>query len=299
MLIVNDIFKSYQNVQAVHDLSFQVPKGSIFGLLGPNGAGKTTFLRILNGIYQADQGSITWNDTALSTEWIANHVGYLPEERGLYPKMKVRETLRYFARIRGVTDVKQLDAKIHQALTDFDILEKESTAVEKLSKGMQQKIQIIATLLHDPDLIILDEPFTGLDPVNTRLLKDMIRDLAQQGKTIILSTHRMEQVEALCDTITLIHQGSNVLSGSVSDIKLSYRTNTYYLKTTNSVPSSVPGDIIQRSDNEITFKLGEGQAIEGFLQSVISAHDVIEFKEIFPSLEDIFVQKVTTEHHAE
>lgn len=247
MLHISHLNKYFGDYHATKDVSFDVPAGTIFGLLGPNGAGKTTLIRMINGIYQADSGSVTWKESTLSTK-SAHLVGYLPEERGLYPKMTVRDTLLYFAEIKGVPKSPALTQKIDGYLTKFGILDAASKTIEKLSKGMQQKVQIIGTLLHNPELIILDEPFTGLDPVNTRVLKALIRELAEEGKTIILSTHRMEQVEELCHDIILIHQGGLILSGTVSDLKMSHRNQTYVLKVANNLPEHIPGTILEQSE---------------------------------------------------
>lgn len=291
MLTISHLNKYFGDYHATKDVSFAVPTGTIFGLLGPNGAGKTTLIRMINGIYQADSGEVTWKDKPLSTA-SAHLIGYLPEERGLYPKMTVRDTLLYFAEIKGVAKSPELTAKINEYLTKFGILDAESKAVEKLSKGMQQKVQIIGTLLHDPELIILDEPFTGLDPVNTRVLKKLIRELADQGKTIILSTHRMEQVEELCHDIILIHQGAAVLSGTVSELKMSHRNQTYVLKVAQTLPETIPGEIIEQTDTRVVFQTPEGTDITDFLKHTLSHHDVLEFREVLPTLDDIFVQTI-------
>ncbi len=295
MLAVSHLNKYFGKYHATKDISFTIPPGRIFGLLGPNGAGKTTLIRMINGIYQPDSGTATWKDIPITTA-SAQLVGYLPEERGLYPKMTVKDTLLYFSEIKGVHKSPELITKINDYLTQFGILEAQNKRIETLSKGMQQKVQIIGTLLHEPELIILDEPFTGLDPVNTRVLKSLIQDLAKQGKTVILSTHRMEQVEELCQDIILINQGAVVLSGTVADLKLANRNQTYILKVVETLPLNIPGEIIEQSKTRVVFKTSKGTDITDFLKTTLSHHDIIEFREILPSLDEIFVQTVQAKH---
>jgi len=193
MLIVSKINKYFGDYNVTKDISFTIKQGGIFGLLGPNGAGKTTLLRMITGIYAYDSGSITWQGSQISID-NSSLIGYLPEEHGLYPKMKITDIILYFAEIKGIYKSKELLNNIEQYLKKFGIYEDRNKRIEQISKGMQQKVQIISTIIHNPDLIIFDEPFSGLDPVNSRVLKELMLELAQNGKTIIFSTHRMEQV---------------------------------------------------------------------------------------------------------
>ncbi len=297
MLHLTDVQKSFGTFSALSNLSVTVPTGSIFGLLGPNGAGKTTAIRIINSIYQADSGTVTWQDSPVTEEWVRKHVGYLPEERGLYPKMSVQENLYFFAQIHRQDLTPELKQRIESLLERFDLLKHAKKELGKLSKGMQQKVQILATILHDPELLILDEPFTGLDPVNTRKLKDLIRELQQEGKTIILSTHRMEQVEELCTNIVLIHQGQSVLQGPVREVKTQNRTNTFILETDSDLTETPPGTILEQSDSRVKFQVENHEHAQTFLASILAQQSVLEFREVLPTLEEIFIQQVNTPDH--
>ena len=297
MLQLTSIQKTFGDFSALRDLSFSVPTGSIFGLLGPNGAGKTTAIRIINAIYQADAGTVTWNKTQITEEWVRKHVGYLPEERGLYPQMSVQENLYFFAQIHRQELTAELKERIQSLLVRFDLSDHAKKPLSKLSKGMQQKVQIIATILHNPELLILDEPFTGLDPVNTRKLKELIRELQAEGKTIILSTHRMEQVEELCTNIVLVHRGGAVLQGPVQEVKAGNRTNTYRIQTEQPIQAPVPGTSLSTTENSVTFQVPQAQDAQQFLSEILTSHTVLEFREIFPSLEEIFITQVNTPDH--
>lgn len=219
-LEVKNYSKSFDNVQAVDDVSFDVPENSIFGLLGRNGAGKTTTIRMLMNIYMPDSGEVTLRGQKIDSAFRKN-VGYLPEERGLYKKMSLIDTLLFFAEIKGKTG-KDVEKEADRYLERFDLLNRRDSKIEDLSKGNQQKIQFISTILHDPDFIILDEPFSGLDPVNTNILKEIILEKKKEGKIIIFSTHLMDFAERMCDSIALIDKGKLILSGALSDIKEQY-----------------------------------------------------------------------------
>ncbi len=225
LLEAQHIYKRYADHEALRDVSIAIPKQAIFGLLGPNGAGKTTLIRIINQIITADQGEIRIKGEPLAPHHIAD-IGYLPEERGLYKKMKVGEQLRYLARLKGLSS-REANERIRSWFKRLEISGWSEKKIEDLSKGMQQKIQFIATVVHDPDLIILDEPFSGFDPVNANLIKDEILALRERGKTIIFSTHRMESVEEMCSHVAMINQSEKVLDGTKQEIKNQYRTNTY------------------------------------------------------------------------
>jgi len=219
-LEVKNLTKTFGKLRAVDHASFEVPEGSIFGLIGRNGAGKTTTIRMMMGIYLPDEGDVFLKGAKVGQDF-KNRVGYLPEERGLYKKMKVIDTLLYFSEVKGKSG-KEIIRKADEYLKRFELFDRKNSKVEDLSKGNQQKIQFISTILHDPDFIILDEPFAGLDPVNTNLLKDIILEMKQKGKVIIFSTHLMDFAERMCDHIAMIDQGKIILKGSLTDIKSKY-----------------------------------------------------------------------------
>ena len=224
MVELKNVSKSFANVQAVNDISFTAREGEIFGLLGPNGAGKSTTIRVMLGIYLPDSGGIYFNGKPLMKK-DKNRIGYLPEERGLYKKMKVNDVLLYMAELKGKKR-KETQPRIDYLLEQIDLLDWKERKVEELSKGMSQKIQFISTIVHDPEIIFLDEPFSGLDPVSSDRLLDLILDLKKEGKTVILSTHIMDQAERLCDRIMLINRGQEVLSGTLEEIKAKYGRRT-------------------------------------------------------------------------
>ena len=225
LLSVKNIVKKYAGHTALNDVSIEVPKQSIFGLLGPNGAGKTSLIRIINQITAPDSGSITFDGENLNPEHISQ-IGYLPEERGLYKKMKVGEQALYLAQLKGMTK-NEATEKLKNWFIKYDIKDWWDKKVEDLSKGMAQKIQFITTVLHEPKLLILDEPFSGFDPINTNLIKKEILELRDKGATIIFSTHNMESVEAICDDIALINKSHKILDGSVKEVKSAYRANIF------------------------------------------------------------------------
>jgi len=293
MLKIVNINKSFDDNKVLDDVNFEVPKGIIFGLLGPNGAGKTTLLRIINRIYLANDGKVFWEDKEVSDDFISKKTAYLPEERGLYPKMTVIDNIRYFAKIRGLKNDKELDQKIQDFMEDLSITDKNNVQLQKLSKGMQQKIQIIASLLHSPDLVMLDEPFSGLDPINSQKLKLILRDLAKKGKTVIFSSHRMEQVEELCQEIALINKGRVVLNGSVAKIKEDNKENIYYLKTKQKLEEiKEPIEILEQAETSIKFKLNSNQELNQILKHFFDKYEIVEFREVLPSIEEIFVKVV-------
>jgi len=293
MLKIINLSKNFGENKVLDNINFEVPEGTIFGLLGPNGAGKTTLLRIINRIYLANEGRILWKDIKISDEFIAKNTAYLPEERGLYPKMTVIDNIKYFAQIRGLKNDKNLDKKIREFMEDLSISDKNNVQLQKLSKGMQQKIQIIASLLHNPDLIMLDEPFSGLDPINSQKLKFILKDLAKKGKTVVFSSHRMEQVEELCQEIALINKGKVVLNGKVDQIKEKYKESVYYIKTKQNIDNiDINIKTLEKLDNSIKFKLLENQDLNQTLRYFFDEYQILEFREIFPSIEEIFVKVV-------
>ena len=299
MLEIKNIVKQYANHRALDDVSTHVEKGSIFGLLGPNGAGKTSLIRIINQITGPDGGEIYFDGELLNPSHIGR-IGYLPEERGLYKKMEIGEQMLYLAQLKGLSRADATQRIKHW----FEKMEMQSwwnKKVEDLSKGMQQKVQFVATVVHQPDLIILDEPFTGFDPVNVNIIKEEILTLNRGGATIIFSTHRMESVEELCDSIVLINKSKKVLDGRVKDIKESYRTNTYrvvYLHQETKV-SGVEGLFTVAHQQAVgqhtalTLQVEAGKTINDVLAYLIPLVHIHELKEVVPSIHDIFVQEVT------
>ena len=290
------VHKAYANHVALEDLSLAIPEGSIFGLLGPNGAGKTSLIRIITQITGADSGEIRFRGQRLNPSHAAE-IGYLPEERGLYKKMKVGEQLLYLAQLRGLgrADAAQ---RIKQWLSRFEIKEWANKNVEDLSKGMQQKVQFIATVLHDPKLIILDEPFSGFDPINANLIKDEILELRRQGATIIFSTHRMESVEEMCDSIALINRSRKVLDGPVSQIRNQFKTDTYEVEGKGKLVVYHPDfEVIEHQERENGFfydriKLHTGTTPNDLLRYLITQVEVHAFRERIPSINEIFIQRV-------
>jgi ABC-2 type transport system ATP-binding protein len=294
VLSLQNITKKYHNHLAVNNVSFDVEKGKIFGLLGPNGAGKTSIIRMITSITQTDSGIIYLNGEKLN-QFHPEKIGYMPEERGLYKKMKVGEQLIYLARLKGLTKQQSLQ-KLKYWFEKFDIVNWWDKKVEELSKGMQQKIQFIATVLHQPDLIILDEPFSGLDPVNANLIKDEIIQLKNKGVSIIFSTHRMEQVEEICDKIVLIHQGEVVLEGTVKDIKNQFKQNIYKVEFEENLVDKIDlndAEIIEQNNSSVRIKISAEKPSNYLLQKLITSnYNIVSFNEELPSLNQIFIEKV-------
>ena len=299
ILDLQQVTKRYRDVTAVDAVSFGVPKGSIFGLLGPNGAGKTSLIRIITTITGADSGKILFNGTQLNSSHPAQ-IGYLPEERGLYKKMKVGEQLLYLAQLKGL-EAKDAKERIVKMLRKFEITDWWHKKVEELSKGMQQKIQFISTVIHEPELIILDEPFSGLDPINTNLIKQEIYDLNANGTTVIFSTHRMEQVEEICEWITLIDKGQNVLNGRVAEIKKQYKQGLFKIEFDGNLPEDLNAyfEVVEDSDHALILKLEEGMNANDLLRTLLDRGFVIRsFNEVLPTLNEIFIQTVESQYHA-
>jgi len=297
MIKAEGLHKSYGDHIALHHLDLEVKAGSIFGLLGPNGAGKTSFIRIINQITAPDRGQLFFKGEKLAPAHV-KRIGYLPEERGLYPKMKVGEQLLYLAQLK---EVKKNVAKerILQWLTDFQLLDWKNKNVEELSKGMAQKMQFIATLLHQPELLILDEPFTGFDPRNTEIIKKEIQRLSKNGTTIIFSTHRMESVEEICDSIALINKGKKVLEGSLKDIKKQFRSGNYNLIVEGAEIGAMPSgvEIISQEfkQGKLHLKLKLAAADKGSLLQFLSTKNLHLFQEEEAKLHDIFIQSTAEE----
>jgi len=301
ILNVRNIYKRYSNHHALQDVTINIPRQSIFGLLGPNGAGKTTLIRIITQIIAADAGEILIRGEKLNPSHIRT-IGYLPEERGLYKKMKVGEQLMYLTRLKGLTRADSLE-RIKIWLNKFDILEWWGKNVEELSKGMQQKVQFIATVLHQPDLIILDEPFSGFDPINANLIKDEILELRNQGSTIIFSTHRMESVEELCDHIALIDQSKKILDGPTRQIKEAFKDNTYLITHRGDLQStSGHFELIEKLSVEnnyfqSTVKINQNLGPNDLLKELTDQVEIHGFKEKIPSINDIFISAVNEKKH--
>jgi len=298
ILSLQAVRKEYRNVVAVDDVSFEVPEGSLFGLLGPNGAGKTSLIRIITTITMADSGSVRFNGELLNRSHV-EQIGYLPEERGLYRKMKVGEHLLYLAQLKGLTST-DAKARIKKLMERFEILDWWNKKIEELSKGMQQKIQFIATIVHEPKLIILDEPFSGLDPINTNLIKDVIFDLNRNGTSVIFSTHRMEQVEEICEHIILINDGKNVLEGMVSDIKDKFKEGVFRIEFAGALPDDLNShfDVISDTDHEVLIKADAGMSPNDLLRVLLDRGFLIHaFQEVKPSLNEVFIKTVNSVGH--
>ena len=288
---VSQASKSFRGTRAVNDLSFTVGTGEVFGMVGPNGAGKTTTLRMLMDIIKPDTGEIIILGEAINEE-TKNRIGYLPEERGLYRKITVSESLAYLAALKNMKRRLARD-RAAELLERVDMLQHKNKKIEELSRGMGQIIQFIATILHDPELIVLDEPFAGLDPVNTELLKGLILELKGQGKSIILSTHMMNQVEELCDRVLMINKGQAVLYGSLGEIKSRFRNNSIFLEC-DRIPDGLPG-VVGRQDHGKYLELFlDGQTPPSKVLSALVNNGVTvdRFEVSTPSLNEIFIQVV-------
>lgn len=289
------VSKSFGEFRAVSDLSLTVRAGRVFGLLGPNGAGKTTTIRMIVNITAPDSGKITLFGGTINAE-LQNHIGYLPEERGLYRRMKIADQLRFFAELKNVRG-KDVNAKIDDWLARVKLPEWKYKRSMELSKGMQQKVQFIMAVLHDPDLLILDEPFSGLDPINVELLKEIVLDLKRAGKTIIFSTHQMEVAEKICDDICLINRSQKVLDGSLREIKSSFGRNAVAVRTIGGDGVLDDPELISkvvRHADEAQALLAPGADAQVLLKRLIAAGATVEkFELVEPSLNDIFITKVT------
>lgn len=291
MLDVQHLKKYYATQKAVDDVSIQINKGSIFGLLGPNGAGKSSFLRMITGITMPDEGSISLNGEAFDLMKHSPLIGYMPEERGLYKKMKVGEQALYLGQLKGLSKTETLQ-KIKYWFDKLDMQSWKNKKVEDLSKGMSQKLQFVITVLHDPSLLILDEPFSGLDPVNSAVIKDEIYELAEKGTTIIFSTHRMEQVEEICQEIALINKGKVILSGRVDEVKERFKQNLYQLDVDGEI-KGFDQHILDYKKNQYKLKFANHEEANQLLSYCLQQQFNIKyFSEILPSLNEIFISLV-------
>jgi len=299
LLETQNIEKKFINHLALDDVSISIPENSIYGLLGPNGAGKTTLIRIINRITAPDKGEVLLNGRPLQANDV-NMIGYLPEERGLYKKMKVGEQALYLAQLKGLSKKDALK-KLKYWFEKFEIQAWWDKKVEELSKGMAQKVQFITTILHEPKLLIFDEPFSGFDPINANMLKQEILELKKKGSTIIFSTHNMGSVEELCDHITLINKSKNILEGKIDDIRTKYKSNIYEVSfngTTEKLESSINEHykIIEHKKvnghNAVKIKLLHKTNENELLSLIIPAVEIISFNEIIPNMNDIFIKVV-------
>jgi ABC-2 type transport system ATP-binding protein len=294
ILQLKHLKKYYATQKAVDDISFSIEKGQIFGLLGPNGAGKTTLLRMITGILYPDEGEILFEGRKFHPEKDIRYIGYMPEERGLYKKMKIGEQALYLSQLKGISKSESMEL-IREWFGKLEMQSWWNKKVEDLSKGMQQKLQFVTTVLHRPRLIILDEPFSGLDPVNSNVIKDEIYKLANSGCTIIFSTHRMEQVEEICDHIVLVNKGSKILDGTVHDVKQQFKENLFSigfdaLPPMHQHPSF---ELVRTDGNSAIVKIREGNGPNDVLRHYLNQQQtILSFEEILPSLNDIFIRLV-------
>lgn len=299
MLQLKAVSKYYDQKAAVKNVSFDVGRGEIFGLLGPNGAGKTSTIRMICAITLPDEGEVFFLGQKMS-DALQSKIGYLPEERGLYRKMKVGDTLLYFAQLKGMPAALAKE-KIGKWLERFDLTEWRDRKVEELSKGMQQKVQFISVVLHEPDLIILDEPFSGLDPINSEMVMDVILEFKEAGKTILFSTHRIDQVEKICDSIVLLNKGENILGGKVREVKQAYGKNTLHLDFDGSDAFldelSVAGkiEIVDRHPKSAELRLLNGASAKEIISMANERVEIVRYELAEPSLKEIFMMRVKKE----
>lgn len=302
LLEINNVVKTYGDFTALNDVSFKVPKGSVFGLLGPNGAGKTSLIRIINQITMPDSGSIILDGEELHPKHIAD-IGYLPEERGLYKSMKVGEQCMYLAQLKGLSK-KEAKDRLKYWFKKFDIYAWWNKKIQELSKGMAQKVQFIVTVMHQPKLLIFDEPFSGFDPINAQLIAKEILQLRDEGSTVIFSTHRMESVEEMCDDIALIDKSNMILKGKLDDIKREYSSNTFQIGLDTENPKEVESKLKESFEvSQADFKLlNEGLKLNIKVNSKASTNDLLtylssqghvqHFVEVVPDANDIFIQAI-------
>lgn len=294
LLEVKELKKYYATQKAVDDVSFNLAPGSIFGLLGPNGAGKTTLIRMITGIFYPDSGEILFDGKKFDPINDVSYIGYMPEERGLYKKMKIGEQAVYLSQLKGMSRT-EATRRVKEWFIKFEMESWWNKKVEDLSKGMSQKLQFVTTVLHEPKLIILDEPFSGLDPVNANLIKDEIYNLSKRGSSIIFSTHRMEQVEEICDHIILMNKGQKILDGTVGSVKQQFKENLFSIGFEGAAPVVAPASfsIVKKSDQSWVVKINDNckpnEVLTFFLQHNIS---ITHFNEILPSLNEIFIKLV-------
>jgi len=301
MLSVKNIVKQYATHRALNDVSLEVEKGKIFGLLGPNGAGKTSLIRIITQITAPDSGEVLFNGERLNANHISQ-IGYLPEERGLYKKMEIGEQVLYLSKLKGLNSA-EATKRIKYWFEKLEMKDWWSKKVEDLSKGMQQKVQFVATVLHQPELIILDEPFSGFDPVNADIIKNEILELNKNGATFIFSTHRMESVEELCDNIALINKSKKILDGAVDEIKNTYRNNAYWIEYEGDYETA-SNDIYEVLQTEkvknhtlVKLQLKPNRVANEALSQLLPHVNIHRLDEVIPTMNDIFIEKVKGQSH--
>ena len=290
ILIARNIIKQYENHLALDDVSISIPKGSVYGLLGPNGAGKSTLMKIINQITAPDSGEVLFDGEQLQRKHISR-IGYLPEERGLYKKMKVGEQSLYLAQLKGMSK-KDASDKLKYWFEKLDIIKWWDKKVEELSKGMAQKIQFAVTVIHSPDLLIFDEPFSGFDPVNTAIIRNEILELKKQGVSIIFSTHRMESVEEICNEITLIDNGKPILQGEINNVKNDFKNNTFEFECSSENLVLDNYKDIKQYRNKYSVVIPDGKSSKNLINEILKQTDILSFKEKIPSMEEIFIKTV-------
>jgi ABC-2 type transport system ATP-binding protein len=289
---ISHVAKSFGRTQAVADVSLAVAQGEIFGLLGPNGAGKTTTIRMMLGIYQPEGGTISVLGGPM-TEQKKNRIGYMPEERGLYQNVSLEKGLTYLCVLKGLPRT-EARRRIGAYLERLDLAPHRTKKIKELSKGMQQKAQVIAAIAHEPELLIVDEPFASLDPVNTRVVKELIEELSKRGTTVLMSTHQMHQVEELCDRIALIHEGRNVLYGDLDRIRRRYAGNAVLLQTDDALPALAGVTDVSRQNGDYRLTLAQGTTPQAVLERLVSSGvQVDKFEIAMPTLDEVFVRIVT------
>lgn len=305
ILEINAVSKKYSNHLALNNVSLSIPQGSVFGLLGPNGAGKTSLIRIITQITGPDSGEIFFKGEKLAQKHV-ERIGYLPEERGLYKKMPVGEQAMYLAQLKGLSKA-EAKKRLNYWFEKFEMQTWWKKKIEELSKGMQQKVQFIVTILHEPELLILDEPFSGFDPINAQIIKNEILELRKKGATIIFSTHNMGSVEELCDNIALLNKAEKILDGTVREIRKTFRTNTFkisfegnILGFTNTLWAG--GEILEKHSegdlHHVTLKLLNNATANQLLEAILPTCKIHSFNEVVPSMNDIFIIKVSQENTA-
>jgi ABC-2 type transport system ATP-binding protein len=292
ILSIQHVVKRYADHTALAGVSLEIPKGQIFGLLGPNGAGKTSLIRIITQITAPDEGQVIFDGEVLHSKHV-EQIGYLPEERGLYKKMKVGDQLMYLAQLKGLSKA-EAQSRLKDWFIRLDIKDWWNKQVDDLSKGMQQKTQFIATVVHEPKLLILDEPFSGFDPINANMLKDEILGLKERGTSILFSTHRMESVEELCDSIALINQAKVVLTGEKEEVRDRFKKDEYAVKFSGELTNSSAFEVvsINAEQHSAVIKLAKSDGTNQAISALIKQVDLFEFKEVIPSFNDIFIQVV-------
>lgn len=303
LLVAENIVKSFGKYKALNEISLSIPKGSIYGMLGPNGAGKTTFIRIINQITMPDSGTVFLDGRPLQPNDV-QYIGYMPEERGLYKSMKVGEQALYLAQLKGLSKA-EAKKRLQYWFDKLDIGSWWDKKIQELSKGMAQKVQFIVTVLHQPKLLIFDEPFSGFDPVNANLIKDEILQLRNEGATVVFSTHRMESVEELCEHIALIHKSNKILEGKVSDIKRQYKSNTFEIGISSDSEEQLVGELKEKfaispanfksiqDDLKLNVQLEKNAKANDLLSFLLSKGHVNHFVEVIPTVNEIFIKSVT------